>query len=285
MQRERVTDSIYVFTSDLYAQVTASVILTTQGAVLIDTLLYPEETLQIRQFVQDRLNTAVRYVINTHHHADHSLGTCLFEGAEVIAHRRCYELLNTRGRESLARMQQNAADMAHLEVVLPHVVFDDRLTLNVGNKTLQLWHTPGHSADCIVCYVEDEQVLFGADTVMSIPHFVDGSYEALIESLESLRGRSYENIIQGHGEVVLRGEVEHKLKEDIHYLKKLQAAVDRAVATSSTAAKLEKALDNIKVEACGKSRILLNGAVHQLHRSNVYALARQRKPILLETQQ
>ncbi len=285
MQRERVTDSSYVFTSDLYAQVTASVILTTQGAVLIDTLLYPEETLQIRQFVQDRLNTSVRYVINTHHHADHSLGTCLFEGAEVIAHRRCYELLNTRGRESLARMQQNAADMAHLEVVLPHVVFDERLTLNVGNKTLQLWHTPGHSADCIVCYVEDEQVLFGADTVMSIPHFVDGSYEALIESLESLRGRSYENIIQGHGEVVLRGEVEHKLKEDIHYLKKLQAAVDRAVATSSTAAKLEKALDNIKVEACGKSRILLNGAVHQLHRSNVYALARQRKPILLETQQ
>lgn len=285
MQRERVTDSIYVFTSDLYAQVTASVILTTQGAVLIDTLLYPEETLQIRQFVQDRLNTAVRYVINTHHHADHSLGTCLFEGAEVIAHRRCYELLNTRGRESLARMQQNAADMAYLEVVLPHVVFDERLTLNVGNKTLQLWHTPGHSADCIVCYVEDEQVLFGADTVMSIPHFVDGSYEALIESLESLRGRSYENIIQGHGEVVLRGEVEHKLKEDINYLKKLQAAVDRAVATSSTTAKLEKALDNIKVEACGKSRILLNGAVHQLHRSNVYALARQRKPILLETQQ
>jgi glyoxylase-like metal-dependent hydrolase (beta-lactamase superfamily II) len=285
MQRERVTDSIYVFTSDLYAQVTAGVILTSQGAVLIDTLLYPEETLQIRQFVQDRLNTAVRYVINTHHHADHSLGTCLFEGAEVIAHRRCYELLNTRGRESLARMQQNASDMAHLEVVLPHVVFDERLTLNIGTKTLQLWHTPGHSADCIVCYVEDEQVLFGSDTVMSIPHFVDGSYEALIESLETLGGRSYENIIQGHGEVVLRGEVEHKLKEDITYLKKLQAAVERAVASSPTAAKLEKALDSIKVEACGKSRILLNGAVHQLHRSNVYALARQRKPILLETQQ
>ena len=45
MQRERVADDIYVFTSDLYAQVTAGVIMTSEGAVVIDTLAYPEETL------------------------------------------------------------------------------------------------------------------------------------------------------------------------------------------------------------------------------------------------
>ncbi len=285
MQRERVTENIYVFTSDLYVQVTASVVVTTQGAILIDTLLYPEESLQIRQFIKERLNIPVRYVINTHHHADHSLGTCFFEGAEVIGHRQCRELLNTRGRESLTRMQANSSEMNKIDIVLPHVVFDDRMTLPVGNKVLQLWHTPGHSSDSIVVYVEDEQVLFGSDTVMSLPHFVDGSFEALVESLESLRGRSFESIVQGHGEVVLRGEVETKLKEDIHYLTKLQLSVERAFAGASTPAKLEKALDSIKIEACGKSRILLNGAVQQLHLSNVRALANQRRSELLETQQ
>ncbi|XWX04841.1 MBL fold metallo-hydrolase [Aggregatilineales bacterium SYSU G02658] len=285
MQRERVTDYIFVFTSSLYVHVTASLILTSEGAVLIDTLLYPEETLQLRQFIRERLNTEVRYVINTHYHADHTLGTCFFEQAEVIAHRRCYELLDTRGRESLARMQQNSADMMRLSIVLPHRVFDDELTLHCGGKTLQLRHSPGHSDDSISVYLEDEQILFAADTVMPLPHFVDGSFDALVASLRGLQGRSYENIVQGHGDVVLRGEVEPKLEDDLVYLAKLDQAVMRALESSPTPAKLNKALDAIKVEACGKSRILLSGAAQQLHRSNVYALAAQRRKELEATQQ
>src|SRR5512147_2059438 len=101
MQRERVADDIYVFTSDLYAQVTAGVVVTSEGTVVIDTLVYPDETRFIKRFVESRLGTSIRYVINTHFHADHTTGTCLFKGARVIAHARCRELLITRGRESL----------------------------------------------------------------------------------------------------------------------------------------------------------------------------------------
>ena len=98
MQRERVADDIYVFTSDLYAQVTAGVVVTSEGAVVIDTLAYPEETLLMKRFIESRLGTTVRYVINTHFHADHSTGTCFFKGARVISHALCRELLDTRGR-------------------------------------------------------------------------------------------------------------------------------------------------------------------------------------------
>jgi glyoxylase-like metal-dependent hydrolase (beta-lactamase superfamily II) len=285
MQRERVTDHVFVFTSSLYVHVTASLILTSEGAILIDTLLYPEETLQLRQFVRDRLNAEVRYVINTHYHADHTLGTCFFDQAEVVAHRRCYELLDTRGRESLLRMQQSSSDMMQLSIVLPHTVFEDCLTLYLGGKTLHLKHSPGHSDDSIVVYLEEDQILFAADTVMPLPHFVDGCFEALVASLEQLQGRPYENIVQGHGDIILRGEVESKLREDLAYLTKLDQAVRRALEASPTTAKLQKALEMIKVEACGKSRILLNGAAQQLHRSNVYALAAQRRRELNATQQ
>jgi hypothetical protein len=37
MLRERISEEIYVFTSDLYAQVTAGVIVTSKGAVVVDT--------------------------------------------------------------------------------------------------------------------------------------------------------------------------------------------------------------------------------------------------------
>ena len=277
MQRERVADDIYVFTSDLYAQVTAGVVMTSEGAVIIDTLLYPEETRLIKRFVETRLNTSVRYVINTHFHADHTTGTCFFDGARVVAHALCRQLLDSRGRESLERTQSTTGELREVELVLPDMVFEGGMfNLYAGNKTIQLWPTPGHSPDSIVCLVKEDRVLFAADTLMPIPHFVDGSYDDFLHSLNSLRNGNYENVVQGHGEVILRGEVEEKIENDVEYLLALRKTVDKALTSRSP----EKALDSIDIESCGKSRILLNGTVQILHRQNVLTLASQRRELV-----
>lgn len=274
MQRERIADDIYVFTSDLYAQVTASVVLTPAGAVVLDTLVYPQETLQMKRFIEQRLGAEVTYVVNTHFHADHTTGTCLFPGARVIAHSLCRELLDRRGRSSLERAQASAEELRGVHLVLPDIVFDcGSLTLHLGGKTLKLWHTPGHSADSIVCLLKEDRVLFAADTVMPVPHFVDGSFDDLLNSLETLQAENLDIIIQGHGDIVLRGEIDDKLRANVGYLHKLRAAVDKALLSSDAAT----LLDEISIEDCGISRTLLNGAVEQLHRQNVLALASQRR--------
>jgi glyoxylase-like metal-dependent hydrolase (beta-lactamase superfamily II) len=121
--------------------------------------------------------------------------------------------------------------------------------------------------------VKEDRVLFAADTLMPIPYFVDGSYDDFLESLNGLRNGNFENVIQGHGEVILRGEVEEKIETDVDYLQKLKKAVEEALMSSSP----ERALEAIDIESCGKSRILLNGTVEQLHRQNVLALASQRR--------
>lgn len=281
MQRERVTEDIFVFTSDLYVQVTASVVVTTEGIVVIDSLLYPEETRQIKHFIDTRLKQPVRYIINTHHHADHTTGTSLFGDATLLAHQLCRDYLNTRGRESLAQLKKGAPDMATVKLVLPDVVFDERMSFHLGGKTFHLEHSPGHSHDSITVWVEEDNVLFAADTVMSIPYFVDGSYTEFLASLERLRNRSFESIIQGHGEIILRGEVNKKLDSDIDYLHRLRIAVDKALASSSNPEKVKKALGSIKVGACGKSHILLNGAIETLHYQNVLTLGEERSESLL----
>jgi glyoxylase-like metal-dependent hydrolase (beta-lactamase superfamily II) len=273
MQRERITDDIYVFTSDLYVQVTASVIVTTAGAVVIDTLPYPEETRAIKRFVEDKLGIKIRYVVNSHFHADHTNGTCLFRGVNVIAHSLCRQLLDQRGRESMELTRSSSNDMQELSLILPDMVFDGKFTLYVGDKTFRFWHSPGHSPDSIVCLVEEDQVLFGADTVMPLPYFVDGNYSDFVQSLEALQSLNVETIVQGHGEVILRGEVEEKLREDVAYLKTLSSAVDKALQDPAP----ERALTAIDIESCGKSRVLLNGAAQQLHRQNVFTLAETRK--------
>ncbi len=275
MQRERVADDIYVFTSEIYAQVTAGAVITSEGAVLIDTLVFPEETRSIRNFIEGRLGCPVRYVINTHYHADHTYGTCLFPNAVVVAHARCYDLLDTRGREGLAAAKNSMPELHSVQVVLPHLVFDHRvMNLRLGNKTIQMWHTPGHSPDSIVCLIREDRVLFAADTLMPVPYFVDGDYDDFVQSLTSLQNNNFENVVQGHGEVILRGEIEDKIQNDLGYL----AAVKQHVEAARVKDEPEKYLDEVDIERCGKSRIPLNGSVQQLHQANLRALYRQIEP-------
>lgn len=270
MQRERITDHIFVFRSSLYAQVTAGVVLTSDGAVLIDTLLYPEESLRIRRFVETGLGSKVRFVINTHFHADHTTGTCFFPDAEVISHKRCAQILATRGRESLQRMKASGPEFENVELAQPSITFEDEMALELGATTFRLRESPGHSPDSILCLIEGEDILFAADTVMPIPYFVDGSFKDLERSLSRLLDREYENIVQGHGEIILRGEVPDKINSDLRYLATLKQAVTEALQAGKP--DIETA---IPLEECGKSHVLLNGIVQQLHQVNIRALVKE----------
>lgn len=269
MQRERVADDIYVFISELYAQVTAGAVITSEGAILIDTLVFPEEARTIKQFLETRLDAPVRYVINTHYHADHTYGTCFFPRAQVIAHAKCYDLLDTRGREGLAATQFSTPELRDVSLVLPHLVFDvGVMTIHLGNKTLELRHSPGHSPDSIVVLVREDRVLFAADTMMPVPYFVDGSYDDFVASLHALKNGGFENVIQGHGEVVLRGEVEEVIQGNLDYLSAVRAHVERILDRGESPTEL----DAVSIEDCGKSRIPLNGLVQDLHQANMHAL-------------
>lgn len=269
MQRERVADDIYVFTSELYAQVTAGAVITSEGAILIDTLVFPEEARAIKTFLETRLNCPVQYVINTHYHADHTYGTCFFDNALVVGHARCHELLATRGRDGLSQAKHNAPELRDVEIVLPHMVFESgTMSIHLGNKTVEMWHSPGHSPDSIVCLVKEDRVLFASDTLMPIPYFVDGNYDDFIDSLNALKNGGYENVVQGHGEVVLRGEVEEKIQADLDYLAIIRGHVEKILRRNKPISDLTQ----LTIESCGKSRIPLNGLVQELHRANLHAL-------------
>ncbi len=269
MLRELVSNNVFVFTSELYAQVTAGAVITPSGAILIDTLAFPAETHQIIRYIRDRHGVPVRYVVNTHYHADHTFGTCLVTDARVVSHRLCRELLDTAGRDGLENAKRSAPEMGAIQIRLPDVVFGEgRMCLHLGGVTLEMWHAPGHSLDSIVCLVREERILFAADTMMPLPFFADGSWEQYVTTLQSLPADQFESIVQGHGEVILRGEIEDRIAEDLHYLHALRKQVERIIARK----KGPEALDSIDIEACGKSPIALNGVVQQLHRTNAQAL-------------
>src|SRR3972149_7459125 len=101
MQRERISDDIFAFTSGMYAQVTAGAVLTSEGAVIIDTLPFPSETRQIIEFISKRSPNGIRYVILTHYHADHTYGAYLFRNSEIVSHTLCRDWLLQHGQGGL----------------------------------------------------------------------------------------------------------------------------------------------------------------------------------------
>ena len=150
MQRERVSENVFWFQSEIYAQVTAGVVVGPQWAVVIDTLAMPEETLAIRSFIEEELKIPVRYIINTHHHADHSWGNCFFPGATIIAHSLCRQAMVERGTNALENARRQNPTFKQVKIVPPHLTFDQgSLSLRVGKKNLTIFSTPGHSADGI----------------------------------------------------------------------------------------------------------------------------------------
>jgi cyclase len=272
LQHERVSDNVYSFQSEIYAQVTAGAVIGPNWAVLIDTLSTPEEALAIRDFIEHELEVPVRYIINTHYHADHSWGNCFFPGTTVISHSLCRQWLIERGIPSLEEVKKQNVAFRQVKIVLPHITFnDDSLTLKVGKKNLILIPLPGHSADNLGILVEEDRVLFAGDAFMPMPYVVDGDIDDMISSYKKIGKMGLENVIQGHGDIVLRGEIEGSIKENLAYLSTIRKAVRKASRRKYPF----DMLDEVTVDECGKSRVLIGGLAQELHRRNLRALYRQ----------
>lgn len=272
MHRERVSENVFWFQSEIYAQVTAGVVTGPQWAVVIDTLALPDETLGMREFIEHELGVPVRYVINTHYHADHAWGNCFFPSATIIAHAHCRDLLAERGVPSLDNARRQNPALRQVKIVLPHITFDSgEMTLRVGKKNLSIVPAMGHSSDGIGVLVEEDRILFAGDAFMPLPYVVDGDVDEIIASIKRIGRMGLENIVQGHGDIILRGEIDAAVKENLSYL----SAIKKAARTASKRRSPEEFLDTIRIEDCGKSRVYLGGLAEGLHQRNLHALLHQ----------
>jgi cyclase len=211
----------------------------------------------------------VRYVINTHYHADHTWGNCFFPGATVISHALCRKAMQERAIPALQITQQNNPSFKQTSIQLPQLTFSqDTMTLRIGKKNLVLMATPGHSADGISVLIEEDRVLFSGDAFMPLPYIVDGDIDTMVNEIKRIGKMGLENIVQGHGDIILRGEIEGAVKENLTYLANLRKAVKSAAKKRDP----EEYLSAIDVESCGKSRVHLGGLGEELHRRNLKSL-------------
>lgn len=278
--RTRVADDTWVFTSELYAEVNAGLVVTSEGGILIDTLPFPSETQQIIEFAERVCPDGIKYLINTISHADHVYGSYLFPDAELVAHEKCREMLMRYGRKALEEAREHTPELLKVDIRLPKIVFSEGAVIRLGDKTVHVMHTPGPSPEVSVVHVREEKVLFASDLMMPVPLIATpfSNIEHYKASLHKLHDFNLESIVQGHGDILLRGEVTSSIDESVQYLDDIQALVERLMNEGAT----KHDLLQHDVEQFGRSRIPLGGLVQNFHQANLLYLwerarARRRK--------
>ena len=270
MIRERIANNVYWFQSEIYAQVTAGAIIGPDWAILVDTLVVPNETLEMRAFIEENLGVQVRYIINTIYHADHTFGNFFFPGATIISHVLCRQMIIERNQQTLESAQEQEPEFKRInKIVVPDITIDTgTLSLKIGKRNVNIFPTPGASPDGVSVLVKEDRVLFAGDAFLPLPNIIEGDIEQLSDTIRLISELGLENIVQGHGDVILRGEIENASQNNIDYLTKIQ----KVARTAAKRKDPKKVIDAATVEECGKSRVLLTGIVEDLHRRNLAAL-------------
>ena len=169
--------------------------LTPEGVILIDNK-FPQDFEEIQSLVAEVTDLPVRYVINTHHHGDHSGSNPGFlQFAEVIAHKNA--------RENMLRGNQEG---------LPRIIYTDETAVSLGGIEVRVFHMgTGHTNGDSVVYFPDLKTIHGGDLLHGIAPFIDygngGSSRGWVRTVNNMLALDFNTAIPGHGEIMNRRDV------------------------------------------------------------------------------
>ena len=165
---------------------------------------------EIEEALKQTQCLSVKYLFITHENFDHASANDYFEkhSSVVIASKGCLEALQDDGDAKFAEMSGRSPELFNrfpgLKMRLPHIVFDDELTLRLPGATVHLRHyEQSHSRGDATAYFAEEEILFAGDLLYTEVHPVTiyGRIDSWIKSLGALRQLSYRKIVPGHGPV------------------------------------------------------------------------------------
>ena len=194
----KVKDDLYVIHND-YVPGNVTALITNEGVVLVDDKFEVDHD-SILAELKKVTNQPVKYVINTHHHGDHSGGNAKLQQLNVQV------LASEQAREHMVDGKQPG---------LPTIAIEHHAHIYLGGKNVELYHFGrAHTNGDVVAYFPAHRVLaagdmftFGDATPQLIDYAGGGSAKEWTRTLDSVLQLDFDTVVPGHGAVTTKQEL------------------------------------------------------------------------------
>ncbi len=189
---EKLADDLHVIVG---SGGNVAVLTTEDGVILVDDK-FDRNVPEILERVRSITSRPVRYILNTHHHGDHTGGNgTLSHAAEIVAHDNVYT--------NMIKGKQPGP---------PRITFSNRTTVRLGGKEVRMhYYGRGHTnGDAFVLFPQ-HKVLHTGDMFVAGAPFVDygngGSGIDWSNSIDQALQLDFERVIPGHGPIMAKNDL------------------------------------------------------------------------------
>ena len=178
-----------------------AVYITDEGVILVDDK-YEQDYDNIMAKVKSVTNQPVKYVLSTHHHADHSGGNVKFiSSAQIIS--------TANARKNIVEHKQSNAPA---NVTGAQIVFNDQSAVFLGGKEVRAYYFGrGHTNGDAVIYFPAIRTIHTGDLMAGTTPLIDypggGSVVEWAKTLDAAMKLDFDTVIPGHGAVTTKASL------------------------------------------------------------------------------
>ena len=194
----KLKDDLFVIHND-YVPGNTTVMVTNEGLILVDDKFEIDHA-SILAELKKISSQPVKYVINTHHHGDHSGGNAKLQalGAQVVT--------SWQARQAMVDGAQTG---------LSNITIENKASLYLGGKRVDLFYFGrGHTNGDIVALFPAQRVLASGDLFTigdATPELVDypggGSAKQWPQTIEGVLSLDFDQVVPGHGTVGTKADM------------------------------------------------------------------------------
>src|SRR5512139_2162535 len=205
----KLAKEVYAFLQPpLICYSSAGVIIGDRDVIVVDSLTNAAMTEGLRAEIRRVTDKPIRFLINTHSHADHVYTNHLFPEATAISTHRAREATkaNQGSQEKqdafLARLFADV-DLRGGRYTLQDASFSGTLTFHQGEREVRVIELgAGHSESDVVVHLPTERILFCGDLFMNgmTPMPGEGQVSQTIANYKALEALDADLYVAGHGD-------------------------------------------------------------------------------------
>jgi phosphoglycerate dehydrogenase-like enzyme/glyoxylase-like metal-dependent hydrolase (beta-lactamase superfamily II) len=195
---------------------------------------FPKEAGDVIQAIKKTTDKPIRYVLDTHHHGDHSYGNDVFgqAGASIVAQTNCAKLLRVNGPKEFAdagKPPTGRKDVADSKLKVPSVIFDEKFVLDDGKQRVEfLFFGHAHTSGDAFAYLPKLKIVCTGDACVNgafnfMGHSDSASWIRVMEKCQQL---DVNLVLPGHGPPAGKGLLEKQKRYFVELRQQVKKGID-----------------------------------------------------------